>query len=102
MPHSRDIQCNYCGESSLWNRSTTPKIPKKNMIECEKCQRRMCGDCGRGFLKAMEDTNFIPHSYWKTDDIYLTIYSANSKLHGITNNHILPCCESWEQVRSYN
>ena len=62
----------------------------------------MCGTCCKGFLKAMDDTNFIPNDFWYTDDIYRTMHNQNCPLHGVFPETVLPCCETWEQVRTYN
>ena len=101
MPHCSGIPCHYCGESSLWRKSAKV-VHKETILECHHCNKHMCGTCSKGFQKVMDDTKFISKEFWNNDDIYRTILGVNTSLHGITIRKILPCCESWEDVRTYN
>ncbi|HIB92119.1 TPA: hypothetical protein EYO57_33865 [Candidatus Poribacteria bacterium] len=76
-------------------------VRKETSLECHRCRKKMCGTCCRGFQKAMLDTKFISKQFWNTDDIYKTMYGVNTSLHGFTEER-MPCCESWDEVRTYN
>ena len=100
MPHCNGKPCHYCGEYSLW-KSSVKDVRKEASLECRRCNKKMCGTCCRGFQNAMLETKFISKEFWNTDDIYRTIYGVNTSLHGFTEER-MPCCESWEEVRTYN
>lgn len=63
----------------------------------------MCHDCCLGFKKSMVDSKIINTDFWRNDAIYNTMDDMNRSLHYIPQHEVkLPCCETWDEVRTYN